>query len=72
MPTRFFLIILTLLWSVSSIVVADEKSRTAPTTEDKKVIAVLEILELMEMVDDIELYKDMEYLTEGDPNEPQQ
>ncbi len=71
MPKGFFLIILTFLWSVSSTVMADEKSSSEPGAEDRKVIAAMEILELMEMLDDIEMYKDMDYLTEGDPNESQ-
>ena len=42
------------------------------SANDEKVVAVLDILELMEMVqEDIPMLKDMEYLMEVDSDEPQ-
>ena len=40
-----------------------------PPVDDEKVIAALELLELIDLVQDIDLLKDMQYLIEGDPNE---
>ena len=41
------------------------------SAEDEKVDAVLEVLELMEMVNDLALFKDMEYIKEEEPDESQ-
>ncbi len=38
---------------------------------DEQLIAVLDILELMEIVDDMALFQDMEFLMEGDTHESQ-
>lgn len=65
------LITLFIFLSVSPAAKAQTNPNADAGPEDKKVIAVLEILELMEMLDDIAFFKDMEYLNEGDPNEPQ-
>lgn len=50
---------------------ANESPAAPINAEDEKVIAVLEVLELMEMVNDIALFKDMEYIKEEDPDESQ-
>ena len=50
---------------------AEEGADTHIDAEDEKVIAVLEVLELMEMVNDLALFKDMEYIKEEKPNESQ-
>jgi hypothetical protein len=67
-----FLFILFLCLAIPGMVQAQgQPQQSVIATEDEKVIAVMEILELMEMVNEIALLKDMEYLMEEDPNEPQ-
>lgn len=71
MRKRIVLILLYISISVSTTAMAQETSAADAGQEDDKVISVLEILELMQMLDNIALFKDMEYLTEGEPHEPQ-
>lgn len=71
MRKPFILIILMLLLCVPVVTVAQAPPETDTAAKDEAVIAVMEILELMEMVGDMTLFKEMEYLMEEDPNEPQ-
>jgi hypothetical protein len=41
----------------------------APTSEDLKIIAMMEELQLMDMAKDMEMIKDMEHLVEENQNE---
>ena len=71
MGNQLVMLMLFLLLAFPVAVQAEDQPKTDTAKQDEKVIAVLEILELMEMVDDLPMLKDMEYLMEVDPNEPQ-
>jgi hypothetical protein len=60
-----------LLLSAAPVRAADEQGNDAgkPQVDDEQVIAVMELLELMELVQNIDLLKEMHHLIEEDPNE---
>lgn len=71
MRNQFAILLLFVLLALPRAAWAENQPAMDAAAGDEQVIAVLEILELMEMVDDITLFKDMEYLMEESPNEPQ-
>lgn len=60
-----------LLLSAAPVWAADEQGNDTGKSQvdDAQVIAVLELLELMELAQELDLLKEMHYLIEEDPNE---
>ena len=71
MGKPFVMYMLFIFYTLVGTALADASAEKQVSAEEEKMIAVIEILELMEMVDDLALLQDMEYLLEGDPNESQ-
>jgi hypothetical protein len=73
MPKFLTIILLCLLMGATS-AQAGEKQPINPAAlspEDLKVVAVMGILELMDLVEEIDMIKDINYLIEDDQNENQ-
>ena len=69
MPNFLWIIILCLLIGAAP-ALADPQQPAAPpaqiSAEDRRVVAVLEILQLMDLAEDMEMMQDMNYLVEED------
>ncbi|MEJ2661025.1 MAG: hypothetical protein P8Z73_09930 [Desulfobacteraceae bacterium] len=65
------IILLCLLAGISPVRAAEKPVSEQPerlSPEDLKVVGVLEILQLMDLAEDMEMVKDIEYLIEDDAN----
>jgi hypothetical protein len=74
MPKLAAIILLCLLAGATPVRAAEkaapERSESI-SAEDLKVVAVMEILQLMDLAEDMNMVKDMDYLIEDDANESQ-
>jgi hypothetical protein len=74
MPNVLSIILLCLLIGAAP-ALADQQQPAAPpaqiTPADRQVAAVMEILQLMDLAEEIDMIKDMNYLIEDDQNENQ-
>jgi len=72
---RFLAIIFLYLFMGAASVQAGEKQASIDTAQlspdDLKVVAVMEILELMDLAEELDMVKDINYLIEDDQNETQ-
>lgn len=74
MPRRLTIIMTSLfmgavaVWAAEPLPPAQSAKLSAA---DEKIVAVMEILELMDLTDEMEMYKDINYLIEDDPDEIQ-
>lgn len=74
MPKFFAIILLCLLAGASPVRAAEKPVPEQPeglSAEDLKVVAVMEILQLMELAEEMDMVKDINCLIEDDPNESQ-
>jgi hypothetical protein len=74
MPNLFAIILLCLLAGASSVRAAEKPVPEQPeklSSEDLKVVAVMEILQLLDLAEEMDIVKDINYLIEDDPNERQ-
>ncbi len=71
MGKPFVLFILIYIYAFVGAAHAQDSSDPEISAADEQLIAVLDILELMEVVDDMALFQDMEFLMEGDTHESQ-
>ena len=69
MPKLLWIILLSLLIGAAP-ALADPQQPAAPpaqiSAEDRRVVAMLEILQLMDLAEDMEMMKDMNYLVEDE------
>lgn len=49
-----------------------KKNTSAPSQQDLEVIALMDLLSMLDAVEDMEMIKDLEYLIEDDQNEQKQ
>jgi hypothetical protein len=69
---RFLIQLMLILWVTAGPAWGAEESPkppSPPTEEDLKVIAYMEILRMMDLAQELEMVKEMEYLTEENRNE---
>jgi hypothetical protein len=74
MPRFFAIILICLLAGASPVRSAEKPAAEQPeglSEADLKVVAVMEILQLMELAEEMDMVKDINYLIEDDPNERQ-
>ncbi len=74
MPKCLRIILLCLLLGAPSAQAAEKQSAAKAadiSPEDLKVVAVMDILELMDLADNMDMVKDINYLIEEDQNETQ-
>jgi hypothetical protein len=74
MPKLFAIVLLCLLagaWPVRAQERPVTEQPPGPSSEDLKVVAVMETLELMDLAEDLDMVDDMDFLIEEDPNESQ-
>ena len=72
MPRFLAIFLVCLLMGTASARAAENQSPTNPaelSPEDRKVVAVMEILQLMDLAEEIDMVKDINYLTEDNQNE---
>jgi hypothetical protein len=74
MPNLFAIIFLCLLAGAAPVRAAEKPVPEQPeglSAKDLKVVAVMEILQLMDLSDEMDMVKDINYLIEDDQNESQ-
>ena len=74
MPNVITIIFLCLLMGAASAMAEEKQSSVNPpqlSDEDLKVVAVMEILENMDLAEEMDMVKDINYLIEDDQNENQ-
>ena len=74
MPKLVAIIVLCLLAGATPVRAAEKPAPEQPesiSAEDLKVVAAMEILQLMDLAEDMNMVKDMDYLIEDDANESQ-
>ena len=65
---------LCLYWTTAIAQAPEKQTSTDPpglSPEDQKVVSVLDILQLMDLTEEMDMFKDMNYLIEDAPNETQ-
>lgn len=74
MPNFLFIILVCLLVGAAPVRAAEKKAAASPeelSPGDRKVAAMMEVLELMDLADAMDMVKDINYLIEEDQNERQ-
>jgi hypothetical protein len=74
MPNFLTIVFLCLLMGAASARAAEKESPPNPaelSPEDLKVVAVIEILQIMDLAEEMDMVKDINYLIEDDQNESQ-
>lgn len=74
MPNLLAIVLLCLLAGASPVHGAERPGPEQPESlspEDLKVVAVMEILQLMDLAEELDMVKDFNYLIEDDPNASQ-
>jgi len=69
MPNLLWIIMLYLLIGAAPALADQQQPAASPaqiSAEDRRVVAVLEILQLMDLAEDMDMIKDMNYLVEED------